>query len=93
MNFLFMHPVLALVLVAAVPALADERAVSEAAPAFDWDLYHDRQDACRELSEAQRACAAYGLAACDQAALDRLQRQCSAFGPLGQRKVGSDHTR
>jgi hypothetical protein len=39
MNFLFMHPVLALVLVAAVPALADERAVSEAAPAFDWDLY------------------------------------------------------
>jgi hypothetical protein len=54
---------------------------------------NDRQDACRELSEAQRACAAYGLAACDQAALDRLQRQCSAFGPLGQRKVGSDHTR
>ena len=29
-------------------AYAGERTVSEATPAFDWDLYHDRQDACRE---------------------------------------------
>jgi hypothetical protein len=58
---------------------------ARAGEAFDWDRYHDRQDACRELSGAQRACATYGLTACDQAVLDRLQRQCSAFGSLGQR--------
>jgi hypothetical protein len=50
-----------------------------AADSFDWDRYHDRQDACRELDQAQRTCAAGGLAACDKAVLDRLQRQCSAF--------------
>jgi hypothetical protein len=64
-----------------------------AADSFDWDRYHDRQDACTELGEAQLACATYGLVTCDQALIDRLQRQCSAFGPSGQRKVGSDHTR
>jgi hypothetical protein len=43
-------------------------------------LCHGRQDACRELDQAQRACATGGIAACDQASLDRLQRQCSALG-------------
>jgi hypothetical protein len=52
---------IALMLAAAPSALAGDRP-------FDWDRYHDRQDACREL---------------DQALLDRLQRQCAAFGPLG----------
>jgi hypothetical protein len=28
--------------------------------AFDWDRYHGRQDACRELDQAQRACVTYG---------------------------------
>jgi predicted RNase H-like HicB family nuclease len=69
--------VIALAFAAAGPAHAGE--------AFDWDRYHDRQDACRELSQAQLACATYGLAACDQALLNQLQRQCSAFGPLRDR--------
>jgi hypothetical protein len=54
-----------------------------AGEAFNWDRYHDRQDTCRELDQAQRACANGWPAACDQAVLARLQRQCSAFGPLG----------
>lgn len=53
-----------------------------AGEAFNWDRYHDRQDTCRELDQAQRACANEWPAACDQAVLARLQRQCSAFGPL-----------
>jgi hypothetical protein len=77
-------------LAAAVLALSIVETHQSPAPlppgeAFDWDRNHDRQDACRELDQAQRACAAGGLAACDQALIDRLQRQCSAFGPLGQR--------
>jgi hypothetical protein len=56
-----------------------------AGEAFDWDSYHDRQDACRELSQVQLACTTGGRAACDQGLIDRLQRQCSAFGSLGQR--------
>jgi hypothetical protein len=66
---------------AAVPAgivLASDRP-------FDWDRYHERQDACRELDQAQRACVAGGLAACNQALVDQLRRQCSAFGPLRSR--------
>src|SRR5215831_8556923 len=39
--------ILTLALAAAVPAIAGERVVSEATPAFDWDLYHAPQDACR----------------------------------------------
>jgi hypothetical protein len=54
--------------------------------AFDRDRYHDRQFACRELSQAQMVCATYGLEACDQALIDHLQRQCSAFGPLGDKR-------
>jgi hypothetical protein len=64
---------IAVLLLQAPTALAGE--------AFDWDRYHERQDAC----QARQACVAGGLAACDQLALNRLQRQCSAFGPLGQR--------
>jgi hypothetical protein len=41
--------------------------------------------ACRELEQEQRTCAAGGLAACDQPLIERLQRQCAAFGPLEQR--------
>jgi hypothetical protein len=70
----------ALVLAAAAPSVL-------AAQSFDWDRYHERQDACRDLDQAQRACATYGLAACDQAAIERLQRQCSAFGPLGDKRL------
>jgi hypothetical protein len=66
--------------------LADAAPSVLAAEGFDWDRYHDRQDACRELDSAQRACATYGLAACDQAAIEHLQRQCSAFGPLGDKR-------
>jgi hypothetical protein len=53
-----------------------------AADSFDSDCYHDRQDACRELQAAQLACVTGGLAGCEQGLIDRLQRQCSAFGPL-----------
>ena len=43
---------------------------ASAGQAFDWDRYHERQDACREFDAAQqRACATGGLGACDQAAL------------------------
>ncbi len=45
-----------------------------AGEAFDWDRYHDRQDACRELSAAQLACATYGLTA----ATSRGSSGCSA---------------
>ena len=55
---------------------------ASAGQAFDWDRHHERQDACREFDAAQWACATGGLGACDQAALDRLQRQCSAFRVL-----------
>jgi hypothetical protein len=60
---------------------------------FDWDRYHARQDACRELGDPQRACATGGLGTCDRAVIDRLQRQCSAFGPLGRGEVGSGQFR
>ena len=29
---------------------------ASAGQAFDWDRYHERQDACREFDAAQRAC-------------------------------------
>ncbi len=57
---------------------------ASAGQAFDWDHYHERQDACREFDAAQRVCATGGLTVCDQALLEWLQRQCSAFGPLGR---------
>jgi hypothetical protein len=46
--------VCAVLILTAVPARAADRP-------FDWDHYHDRQDACRELQAAQLACATYGL--------------------------------
>ena len=72
--------ILALALAAAVPAFGGERTVSEATPAFDWDLYHERQDACRE---ADRIAAARTQGHCDELALRQAQRACPAFGPLG----------
>ena len=73
----------ALALVVAGPALAGER-VAEATPAFEWDLYHDRQDACREVDRITAACSTQGH--CDDLALRQAQRACSAFGPLGERR-------
>ena len=58
---------------------------ASAGQAFDWDRYHERQDVCREFDAAQRVWVTGGLGACEQAALDRLQRQCSAVGPLRDR--------
>ena len=69
-----------LLLLQAPAALAADRP-------FDWDRYHDRQAACRELSQAQLACVTGGLAGCDQGLIERLQRQCSAFGPLGDKRT------
>lgn len=62
-------------------ALASER-VAETAPAFDWDQYHARQDACRDADRIAAACA---KGACDELALRQAKRDCSAFGPLGGR--------
>ena len=53
--------------------------------ALDRDRYHERQDACRELDVAHRVCATGGLTVCDQALLDRLQRQRS--GPWGSARA------
>jgi hypothetical protein len=47
---------LALALVIAAPALAGERVLSEATPAFDWGLYHGRQDACSEKDRIAALC-------------------------------------
>jgi hypothetical protein len=69
-----------LALVAAVPAFAGERTVSEATPAFDWNLYHDRQDACRE---ADRIAAQCTQGHCDDLALRQARRACSAFDRRG----------
>jgi hypothetical protein len=60
---------------------AGERTVSEATPAFDWDLYHDRQDACRE---ADRLAADCTQGHCDELALRSARRACSAF--TGERR-------
>jgi hypothetical protein len=78
---------LTLGLVAAFPAFAGEQTVSEATPAFDWDLYHDRQDACREKDRIAAQCT---QGHCDELALRQAQRACSAFGPLA---ASGDDTR
>ena len=65
----------------AVPALAGKRAMSEATPAFDWDLHHGRQDACAEKDRIAAQCA---QGQCDYLALGQAQRACS--GPLGERR-------
>ena len=70
---------LAVALAVCASALADD--ISEE----DWNRWHDRQDACVELSQVQLACIQGGLAACDELAIKRLQRQCSAFGPTRRR--------
>jgi len=75
--------ILTLALAAAVPAIAGERVVSEATPAFDWDLYHAPQDACREADRIAAQCA---QGHCDDLALRQAQRACSAFGPLRERR-------
>jgi hypothetical protein len=79
-----------LALAAAPALLADE--------AFDWDRYDARQDACREKDRIAAQCGVErnpvfnsfvrrGVPEgyCDELALRQAQRQCSAFGPLGQR--------
>jgi hypothetical protein len=67
---------LALALFAAtVPALAGER--------FDWDRYHNRQDACREKDRIAETCT---RGYCDELALRQAQRACSAFNRPGERR-------
>jgi hypothetical protein len=66
-----------------VPALAGERTVSEATPPFDWELYNDRQDACRE---ADRIAAACTQGHCDELALRTAQRACSPFTAPAERR-------
>jgi hypothetical protein len=77
MKWVVKPAVIALVLVVAGPVLAGERTLSEATPALDWDLYHDRQDACRE---ADRIAAQCKQGYCDEAALRQARRACSPFG-------------
>ena len=53
---------------------------------FDWDLYHARQDACREANRIAAACAgADGIKYCDELSLRQAKRACSTPGPLGER--------
>jgi len=49
---------------------------------FDWDRYHARQDACREVDRIAQDCTR-GVEWCDELALRQAKRACSAFGPLG----------
>jgi hypothetical protein len=46
---------------------------------FDWDRYHERQDACLEKDRIAAACT---QGYCDELALRQATRACSAFGPL-----------
>jgi hypothetical protein len=70
-----------------------------AAEAFDWDRYDARQDACREKDRIAAQCGVErnpvfnsfvrrGVPEgyCDELALRQAQRQCSAFGPLGDKR-------
>jgi hypothetical protein len=45
---------------------------------FDWDRYHERQDACAEKDRIAAACAK-GLAYCGELALQQATRACSPF--------------
>jgi hypothetical protein len=65
--------IFAAVLCAALPALAG---------GFDWDRYHDRQDACREKDRIAMACT---QGYCDELALRQATRACSAFNS-GERR-------
>jgi hypothetical protein len=70
-----------------------------AAEAFDWDRYDARQDACREKDRIAAQCGVErnpvfnsfvrrGVPEeyCDELALRQAQRQCLAFGPLGDKR-------
>jgi hypothetical protein len=71
-----------------------------AGEAFDWDRYDARQDACREKARIAAQCRVErnpvfnsfvrrGVPEgyCDELALRQAQRQCSAFGPLGDKRT------
>jgi hypothetical protein len=67
-----------------INAFAGEITVSEATPALDWDLYHDRQDACREAARILAQCA---QGHCDEFALRQAQRACQpGKHPLADRE-------
>jgi hypothetical protein len=68
--------ILALALAAASPVLA-----AEPRP-FDWDRYHDRQDACVEKDRIAAQCA-QGVPFCDELALRQATRACAPFTPFG----------
>jgi predicted RNase H-like HicB family nuclease len=80
--FLVQSGLRALVIALAFVAAAGSARAGEA---FDWDRYHDRQDACRELDQAQRACT---QGYCDELALRQATRACSPFTGLGGRDGG-----
>ena len=72
---------IALALLLAVPGQAGKTSGQQ----FDWDRYHDRQDACREKDRIAAECVR-GVDYCDEPALRQARRACSAFGPLGERR-------
>jgi hypothetical protein len=45
---------------------------------FDWDRYHERQDACAEKDRIAAQCV-QGVAFCDELALRQATRACSPF--------------
>ena len=51
--------------------------------AGDWDRYHARQDACAEKDRIAAECA---QGYCDELRRKYADRECSAFGPLGDRR-------
>ena len=76
---------------------ANAAAIVLAAEAFDWDRYHDRQDACAKKDRIAAQCEVErnpvfnsfvrrGVPEgyCDELALRQAQRACSAFDPLGR---------
>jgi hypothetical protein len=91
--------IVALPFVAAGRVLADENLHPfDNGRVFDWDRSHARQDACAEKDRIAAQCEVERSAVfnsfvrrgsperyCDVLALRQATRDCSAFGPLGQR--------
>ena len=82
------------------PPAPQHASIVLAAESFDWDRYDARQDACREKDRIAAQCGIEGNPVfnsfvrrgvpegyCDELALRQAQRQCSAFGPLGDKRT------
>ena len=76
------HAMIAAAIMLTSPAWAGENPFPNGR-GFDWDRYHERQGACAEKDRIVEACA---RGYCDELSLRQATRECSAFGPLGDRR-------